>query len=85
MLIGKSIGNIKKEGASSLRISDELGAGPLSTTTIQDMLKGVNGSQGKLYFQGKDAEVVRGMTSMMGDDKKIIEHFDQANFFTFAL
>lgn len=49
------------------------------------MLKGVNNAQGKLYFQGKDAEVVRGMTSMMGDDKKIIEYFDQANFFTFAL
>ena len=44
------------------------------------MLKGVNNAQGKPYFQGKDAEVVRGMTSMMGDDKKIIEYFDQANF-----
>jgi hypothetical protein len=40
------------------------------------MLKGVNNAQGKPYFQGKDAEVVRGMTSMMGDDKKIIERFD---------
>ena len=49
------------------------------------MLKGVNNVQGKPYFQGKDAEVVRGMASMMGDDKKIIEHFDQANFFTFVL
>ena len=62
-----------------------MGAGPLSTITIQDMLKGVNNAQWKPYFQGKDAEVVRGMTSMMGDDKKIIEYFDQANFFTFAL
>ena len=53
-----------------------MGAGPLSTITIQDMLKGVNNAQGKPYFQGKDAEVVRGMTSMMGDDKKIIERFD---------
>lgn len=46
------------------------------------MLKGVNNAQGKPYFQGKDAEVVRGMTSMMSNDKKSIEHIDQADFFT---
>ena len=85
MLIGKRVENIKKEDTGSLRISDWLGAGPLTTITIQDILKGVKNVQGKPYFQGKDAEVVRGMASMMGDDKKIIEHFDQANFFTFVL
>ncbi len=52
--------------------------------TIQDILKGVNGSQRNPYFQGKDTEVVRGMTSMMSDDKKSIEHIDQADFFTLA-
>ena len=42
----------------SRTLRDRLGAGPLSTITIQDMLKGVNGSQGKLYFQDDGAEVV---------------------------
>lgn len=42
----------KKEGKDSLRaIRDRLGVGPLSTITIQDMLKGVNDSQGNPYFQ----------------------------------
>ena len=49
---------IKKESKDSLRIRDRLGVGPRSTTTIQDMLKGVNGSQGKQYFQDDGAEVV---------------------------
>ena len=40
------------------------------------MLKGVNDSQGNPYFQGKGAEVVCGITSMMSADKKIIEIFD---------
>ena len=36
------------------------------------------------YYQDKDNEVIRGMTSMMSDDKKIIELFDQADFSTFV-
>nr|DAL94812.1 MAG TPA: crystallin beta/gamma motif-containing protein [Caudoviricetes sp.] len=36
------------------------------------------------YNQAKADEVVRGMTSMMSDDKKIIELFDQADFSTFV-
>lgn len=48
------------------------------------MLKGVNNAQGNPYFQGKDTEVVRGMTSMMSDDKKSIEPIDQADFFPLA-
>ena len=48
------------------------------------MLKGVNDSQGNPYFQDKGTEVVCGMTSMMSADKKIIELFDWADFFTFA-
>ena len=48
------------------------------------MLKGVNDSQGNSYFQGKGAEVVCGITSMMSADKTIIEFFDRADFFTFA-
>ena len=36
------------------------------------------------YYQDKNNEVVRGMTSMMSDDKKIIELFDQADFSTFV-
>lgn len=36
------------------------------------------------YNQAKTDEVVRGMTSMMSDDKKIIELFDQADFSTFV-
>lgn len=42
----------KKEGKDSLRaIRDRLGVGPLSTITIQDMLKGVKDAQGNPYFQ----------------------------------
>ena len=42
----------KKEGKDSPRVvRDKLGVGPLSTITIQDMLKGVNDSQGNPYFQ----------------------------------
>ena len=41
----------KKEGKDSPRISDELGVGPLSTITIQEMLKGVKDAQGNPYFQ----------------------------------
>ena len=42
----------KKEGTGSLRVvRDRLGAGPLSTITIHEMLKGVNDSQGNPYFQ----------------------------------
>ena len=45
----------KKEDTGSprirVRIRDRLGAGPLSTITIQELLKGVNDSQGKPYFQ----------------------------------
>lgn len=45
----------KKEDTGSprirLRIRDRLGAGPSSTITVQEMLKGVNDSQGKPYFQ----------------------------------
>ena len=55
-----------------------------STITIQEMLKGVKDAQGNPYYKGKDTEVVRGMTSMMSDDKKIIELFDQADFSTFV-
>ena len=36
------------------------------------------------YNQAKADKVVRGMTSMMSDDKKIIELFDQADFSTFV-
>lgn len=36
------------------------------------------------YNQAKANEVVRGMTSMMSNDKKIIELFDQADFSTFV-
>jgi hypothetical protein len=36
------------------------------------------------YYQDKNNEVIRGMTSMMSDDKKIIELFDQADFSTFV-
>ena len=36
------------------------------------------------YNQAKADEVIRGMTSMMSDDKKIIELFDQADFSTFV-
>ena len=36
------------------------------------------------YYQDKNNEVIRGMTSMMNDDKKIIELFDQADFSTFV-
>lgn len=36
------------------------------------------------YNQAKAGEVIRGMTSMMSDDKKIIELFDQADFSTFV-
>lgn len=36
------------------------------------------------YNQAKADEVVRGMTSMMSDDKKIIELFDKADFSTFV-
>jgi hypothetical protein len=36
------------------------------------------------YNQAKADEAIRGMTSMMSDDKKIIELFDQANFSTFV-
>lgn len=42
----------KKESTGSLRaIRDRLGAGPLSTITIQEMLKGVKDAQGNPYFQ----------------------------------
>ena len=42
----------KKEGKDSPRvIRDRLGVGPLFTITIQEMLKGVNDSQGNPYFQ----------------------------------
>lgn len=42
----------KKEGKDSLRaIRDRLGVGPLSTITIQEMLKGVKDAQGNPYFQ----------------------------------
>ena len=42
----------KKEGKDSPRaIRDKLGVGPLSTITIQEMLKGVNDAQGNPYFQ----------------------------------
>ena len=42
----------KKEGKDSPRVvRDKLGVGPLSTITVQEMLKGVNDSQGKPYFQ----------------------------------
>ena len=41
----------KKEDTGSPRISDELGAGPLPTITIQEMLKGVKDAQGNPYFQ----------------------------------
>lgn len=44
----------KKEDTGSprirVRIRDRLGAGPLSTITVQEMLKGVNDSQGNPYF-----------------------------------
>ena len=36
------------------------------------------------YYQDKNNEVIRGMTSMMSDDKKIVELFDQADFSTFV-
>lgn len=36
------------------------------------------------YNQAKADEVIRGMTSMMSDDKKIIELFGQADFSTFV-
>ena len=36
------------------------------------------------YNQAKADEVIRGVTSMMSDDKKIIELFDQADFSTFV-
>lgn len=36
------------------------------------------------YYQDKNNEVIRGMTSMMSDDKKIIELFDKADFSTFV-
>ncbi len=39
------------------------------TITIQVILKGVNGSQGKPYFQDKGTEMVSCMTSMMSDEK----------------
>lgn len=48
------------------------------------MLKGVNDSQGNPYFQDSGVEVVCGMTSMMSDDKKIIELSERVDFFTFA-
>lgn len=56
--------------------SDKSVAAAPYTVTIQEMLKGVNDSQGNPYFQGKGAEVACGMTSMMSADKKIIEFFD---------
>lgn len=44
----------KKEDKDSLRIRarirDRLGVGPLSMTTIQDMLKGVKDAQADSYF-----------------------------------
>ena len=75
----------KKDGTGYHRVvRDNSIAGHPSTITIQEMLKGVNDAQGNPYFQGKDTEVVRGMTSMMSDDKKIIELFDKADFSTFV-
>lgn len=81
-------------------VRDNSIAGHPSTITIQEMLKGVKDAQGNPYFQkvfdpqtiklvnqyyqDKNNEVVRGMTSMMSDDKKIIELFDQADFSTFV-
>ena len=41
----------KKDGTGYHRISDNSIAGHPSTITIQDMLKGVNDSQGNPYFQ----------------------------------
>ena len=42
----------KKEDTGSPRVvRDRLGAGPLPIITIQEMLKGVNDSQGHPYFQ----------------------------------
>jgi len=43
--------NRKEDTGSPRAVRDELGAGPLSTITIQEMLKGVNDSQGNSYFQ----------------------------------
>ena len=58
MLVGKRVGNIKKDGTGYHRISDNSIAGHLYSIAIQDMLKGVNNAQGKPYFQDKSAEVV---------------------------
>ena len=44
----------KKDGTGYHRISDNSIAGHPSTITIQDMLKGVNDSQGNPYFQKAD-------------------------------
>lgn len=64
--------------------SDKSVAAAPYTITIQVMLKGVNDSQGNPYFQDSSAEVVCGMTSMISADKKIMEFFNWADFFTLA-